>query len=204
MEANPCRNECTGLLNPVRMARVHKRPRTAGRRVVSRLFFVVSLAPFMRDLTMSGSTPCFVQPPLLQTPVHICSWWLCWAHMFLQPWHAMSFNSSPFAHEWLCNGSPGGSHLIPKASLHCSCVQCGLFRGDRKERLSILFYIRNRSKNGFRPPYSDSIISCFIRMRSQNYRLIIPHRAPAWLLLYLIYPFWCYACWNTSSYNLIV
>lgn len=53
----------------------------------------------------------FVQPPLLQISAYICSWCLCWARMFSQLWHTMSFNSSPFERQWVRNGSPGASDL---------------------------------------------------------------------------------------------
>lgn len=53
----------------------------------------------------------FLQPPLLQISVYICSWCLCWARMFSQLWHATSFNSSPFVHRWVHNGCPSGSDL---------------------------------------------------------------------------------------------
>lgn len=108
----------------------------------------------------------FVQPPLLQISAYICSWCLCWARMFSQLWHTMSFNSSPFERQWVRNGSPGASDLRYPNTLHRSRVPCGLFHWDRKERLCISFYIHNNSKNSLFPPYSDTIISCFFGMRS--------------------------------------
>lgn len=115
------------------------------------------------------STVC-VQPPFLQISAYICSWCLCWAHMFSQLWRAMPCNSSPscapVGMQWF---STWVWPQIPKWPLLRSSVLCGLFQGDRTGILYIPFYIHNSSRNTLFPPYSDTIISCFLGMRSQNY-----------------------------------
>ena len=165
--------------------------------------FIISLAPLMRDPSMSGRPLCLSN---LLSPRSWRTWCLFWAHMLSLLWHAMSFNSSSFVHEWVRSGSPSGSDLRYPNDLFIVAV-CHVVYSRETEKRNLLFPSISTTiqRTVCFLHTQDTIISCiFWDEVTKLFTLLFPRRAPACLLLYLVYPFWCCACWNTPSSNLIV
>lgn len=97
-------------------------------------YFIISLAPLMRDPSMSGSTWCLSN--LLPFRSQRTSGLDACAEHTCSPSSDTQCHLTPHL---LCMSefSKWVSSQIPERSLCRSCMPCGLFQGDRKERLCI-------------------------------------------------------------------